>query len=157
ELTLDRGLLWYEPPESGTLPFSVRTGSVLLRGLDATFAVAVEADGTCFVIVVSGSVSVSGTDEGAVESMDAIAISASGRIVDRIPVSPEELAADTWVGANLPQPSTTCFEGPGAADRAYEAAALDLYLDQLHREIVIGSEALANLRERSEHLEAQLE
>jgi hypothetical protein len=168
EFAVTHGMLWHESRKAVAVQEFVGTvGAARIEAPGSTFALMVEPDGTSVLLVVSGLVTLHEVDGVAetLQPLDAVAMSAAGRVVVRIKATVTEVAADPWIAANLAwsardlgveQPSTAKVE-LGAPVSAYPAAAVDRYVDDVRDVIADEQQSLDRLRTRNEGVNAQIE
>lgn len=98
---LDRGCTWFEVPESTRSPCRIRTPELSVVASRSTFVVTVESEGSCFVVVLDGAVTVTGPVGGSMVVRPFEAVHArSGAITPVTQVSSDELARDPWIVEN---------------------------------------------------------
>jgi hypothetical protein len=101
---LSQGALWHQPAAGAPAGqvFVVEVGSARIITEDATFALILEADGSCFLTSVAGTISVHGRGSPVVVApLQAAVLSPTGELVDTVQATPDEVRSDPWVGSNL--------------------------------------------------------
>jgi hypothetical protein len=159
-IVLHSGELWHEPSNSvDPAPRTVVVGSTHIVARDALFAVMLEADGTAFIVAVTGRLTLRSPDGQycELESMGAMALSPDGAISGPIRTSLEELAGDDWVGSNLRRSASDHLNRVGSSEPAYDAGELDSYLHHLERAGATSSATLGRLESQSDRIDAQLQ
>jgi hypothetical protein len=139
-LQLERGCTWHRAMRISAAPHTVRTPALSVTARASTFMVTMEHDGSCFVVVLHGTVAVIPRGNG-----PAVGVGEAQAMVWRpdhgfsavIDVTEEEMARDRWVARNRPldaladglAPSSTSPRGVAVrATVALSAAALSLLM-----------------------------